>query len=125
MNKETVFAIVMGVMTVLTLLLTGCTCQQPSPTPASNNESTPTTVIVWDVYKGDRKVLVVSNQPGPITSTALLSPGGKFPMHPFLSADALDATEEPNLREILVKSRSFDEFISLLKASGYRLEKPQ
>lgn len=76
----------------------------------------------WDVYKGERKVLWIKNEPGPLMSTALLPPGAKPAAHPFLTATALDANEEDALRGLLEAATDFDEFASLLKKNGYTLK---
>lgn len=76
---------------------------------------------VWDVLKNGRPVLKLKNKPGPLLSTALTPAGRKPPTHPFLSAEALDPMEEDNLRRLLDRSRSFDEFVSSLKKNGYTL----
>lgn len=80
-------------------------------------------IPVWNVYKDDKKVLVVKNEPGPIVSTALLPEGQEPIKHPFLSATALDPLEEDNLHTLLEKAQNFDEFISLLRQNGYKFEK--
>ena len=85
----------------------------------------PAEVVTWEVYKGDKMVLKVSNKPGPLTSTAILPPNTEPVTHPFLTAQALDPFEEDNLGKILGESGSFDEFISLLKANGYELRRTQ
>lgn len=75
----------------------------------------------WEVLKNGQPVLLLKNEPGPLTSTAAPPPGQEPPRHPFLTASALDPIEENALRETLDKSRSFEEFVSLLKAQGYTL----
>ena len=78
---------------------------------------------VWKVYKGEETVLEVRNEPGYLVSTALLPPGHKPVKHPFLSARALNSFEEDKLRRILEQARTFEQFLGLLRANGYRVEK--
>ncbi|MBI4062020.1 MAG: hypothetical protein HY403_11400 [Elusimicrobia bacterium] len=75
----------------------------------------------WDVFKGDKKVLVIKNQPGPILSTAILPPGAEPVRHRFITATAEDPFEEHVLGELLGQSRDFAQFVSLLERKGYRL----
>ena len=78
-------------------------------------------IRVFEVFKGDRPVLTVSNKPGPLLSTALLSPGREPVSHPFLSASAQAVEEEPRLRQILGHAENFPDFIARLRAAGYTL----
>lgn len=98
-------------------------CRQSAPQEADSGTGVPAAAApdAWDVRKGGRLVLKLKNKPGPLLSTALLPAGRKPPAHPFLSAEALDPMEEDNLRRLLDKSRSFDEFFTHLKNSGYTL----
>lgn len=75
------------------------------------------------VYRGDRAVLEVKDVPGPLLSRmAPPPPPGEQPTsHPFLSGVALVAREEGKLGDILERSRSFDEFLDLLRAEGFRV----
>lgn len=75
--------------------------------------------VVWDVYKGTAKVMIIKNEPGSITSNYYL---GEPPSSPYLSAKMLYEVEEPILKDILKKSHSFDEFVSMLKSAGYILK---
>lgn len=76
---------------------------------------------IWEVYRGERKVLWLQNQPGFLISTALLPPGIEPIKHPFANAKALDPTEEDNLQKLLSQSKSFEEYLFLLKENGYTL----
>lgn len=73
----------------------------------------------WGVYKNSAKVLIVSDTPGPLISTANSPAKMVPPKHPFLSATALEPTEENALKEILDKSGSFEDFLSKLRERGY------
>ena len=75
----------------------------------------------WRVFDGDLAILELSDQPGPILSTAMPPPGAKPVTHEFLSATALDASHEDTLRRLLVGSKSVDEFIRALEGAGYRV----
>ena len=81
----------------------------------------PKKTAAYEVFKGDRKVCVFRDRPGKLTSTAMLPPGGSFPDHPFLSADAFDPLEEDALRRHLEASNSFDDFAARLRKAGYTL----
>jgi hypothetical protein len=74
----------------------------------------------WRVYDGDLEILEVTDQPGPLTSTA--PPPPEPVMHPFLTASALDAGHEDQLRELLIAAKSTDEFITSLRRAGFRVE---
>lgn len=79
----------------------------------------------YTVYADDdEKVLEVSDQPGPLVSvSAPPPPPGQPPVtHPFLSASAYDPFREGAIRQILLQSTSFDDFLTRLKDAGYRVE---
>lgn len=82
-----------------------------------------TEVPVWEVYDGVDRILTVRGEPGPITSTAPPPPGGVVTTHPFLSAAALDAGYEAQLRTILDASGSVEDFLARLEAAGFRVER--
>ena len=78
----------------------------------------------FTVYtEGDKKVLEVSDQPGPLVSVSAPPPRpGEAPaVHPFLSASAYDPFTEGALRNILLKSSSLDDFLKRLRDAGYRV----
>jgi len=89
--------------------------------PACAQSEAAAKIRVYEVFKGDRLVLTVSNEPGPLLSTALPPPGRKPMPHPFLSASAHAPEEEPRLREILDRAENFPDFIARLRAAGYTL----
>lgn len=99
----------------LLLPLTGCQ-QRP---PVSQEASQSPAVRTFYVLRGDRQVLKIKDEPGPLISGALLPPGQKPAQHPFLTAFTLDPMEEDSLRQVLEKSKSFVDFVSNLKAAGY------
>lgn len=77
---------------------------------------------VWLVLRGDKPVLGMRNSPGLLMSTATPPPPGTPPAtHPFLTAWALDAMEEDQLRQILDHSSTFDQFVAALRKTGYRV----
>lgn len=81
----------------------------------------------FTVYaQGDKKVLEVSDQPGPLVSVSAPPPRpGQAPAtHPFLSASAYDPFTEGALRTILLKSSSLDDFLKRLRDEGYRVVGP-
>ena len=75
------------------------------------------------VYRGSAAVLEVTDQPGPLLSRMAPPPlpGEQPTWHPFLSGIALVAAEEGEIGDILESCRSYDEFIDLLKARGFRV----
>jgi hypothetical protein len=77
--------------------------------------------------KADKKVLEVSDQPGPLVSVSAPPPrpGQAAATHPFLSASAYDPFTEGALRQILLKSTSFDDFLERLREAGYRVVGPE
>lgn len=73
----------------------------------------------WEIYKGERLVLSVSDGPGPLVSTAAPPPGAPSVRHPFLSASAHAPEEEDALKRILDASESTADFLSRLETAGY------
>jgi hypothetical protein len=75
------------------------------------------------VYRGNQVVLEVTDAPGPLLSRmAPAPPPGEQPTaHPFVSGVALVASEEGRLGDILERSGTFDEFLELLRADGFRV----
>lgn len=77
----------------------------------------------YNVYKNNKKVLFIKNEPGIVTSDAPPPPTATPPMkHPFLSGESLDNNEAENISKLLEQAKSFNEFVELLKKNGYRLE---
>src|SRR5260370_34602980 len=72
-------------------------------------------IRVYEVFKGDRLVLTVSNEPGPLLSAALPPPGREPISHPLLRASAHAPAEEPRLRESLERAREVAAFIARLR----------
>ena len=85
----------------------------------SGSSSAPAAVRHWRVYDGDLAILEVTDEPGPLLSTA--PPSGPPVTHPFLSATALDAGHEDQLRQILLDAKSTDGFIGALQQAGFRV----
>ena len=75
----------------------------------------------YEVLKDGRGVLLFSDESGPLISTALMPPGFKPPIHPFLSARALDPFSEDPIRRILERSKSVEDFIRLLREGGFQV----
>lgn len=76
----------------------------------------------WTVLWRGRPVLDVTDEPGPLTSTALPPQGWTPPQHPFLTAAARDAEHEHALREHLLAASGTDDFLDRLRAAGYQVE---
>ena len=104
------------VVCVCALGLAGCAKKGLAPGDAVSRHRN------WSVYKDGRKVLTFNNRPGTLTSQVYLPPGVEPDKHPFLSAHALAPLEEENLTIILDKSKSLEEFLSLLKEGGYTVK---
>jgi hypothetical protein len=85
--------------------------------------STQTTQSVrrWRVYDGDLVILEMADEPGLLSSTAPPPPTGHVAMHPWLTASALDAAHEDQLKRLLDQSNSVAEFIRALEAAGFRV----
>jgi hypothetical protein len=88
---------------------------------SASAQSKPERTRIYEVRRDDRLVLTVSNEPGPLLSTALPPPGREPVSHPFLSASAYAPDEEPRLHEILERAKNFPDFLARLGAAGYAL----
>lgn len=97
------------------LLLAAC---HAPPSPGAVVSEVP----AYSVFDGADLILEIRGEPGPITSTAPPPPGGAVVTHPFLSAAARDAGYEAQLKGILDRSTSLDDFVARLRAEGYRVE---
>ena len=88
---------------------------------SASGQSEPAKIRIYEIRRDDRLVLTVSNEPGPLLSTALRPPGRKPVSHRFLSASAHAPEEEPRLRAILERAEDFPDFLARLRAAGYAL----
>lgn len=79
-------------------------------------------VATYMVYMEGRPVLQVIDRSGPLTSTAIPTPGTSPVLHPFLTASALDPMEESRLRSILNASENTLEFLDALRLAGYEVQ---
>jgi hypothetical protein len=70
-------------------------------------ESDMAKIQVYEVFKGDRPVLPVSDEPEALVSTALPPPEREPVSHPFLGASTHAPEEEPALRENLGRAVDF------------------
>lgn len=93
------------------LALLGCPEKAPAPSPDA-----------WEVFKGERMVLSVSDGPGPLVSTAAPPPGTPPVRHAFLSASAHAPEEEDTLKRVLDASTSTADFLARLKSAGYAVK---
>jgi len=78
---------------------------------------------LYMVYKGDHPVLRIIDRPGRLSSTALPLPNAKPVRNPFLTASALDPSEEHALGGILNTAKSTAEFLEKLRRAGYRVQR--
>lgn len=76
----------------------------------------------WSIYDGADLILTLTDEPGPITSTARLPPGSAPVTHPFLSAAARDAGYENQLKVLLDQSSSVGDYLTRLQGAGFRVE---
>jgi len=76
-------------------------------------------VPTYEVYKGDKLIATIKPKPGPIVSTAAPLPPGQQITHSFLTATAFVPEEENNLYLLLQKAKDFNDYVNLLKTSGY------
>jgi hypothetical protein len=74
---------------------------------------------MWTVFADDQPVLEIWDSPGSLMSTAP-RPDASV-KHPFLSAVALDAGHEHQLRELLQHASDLPSFLAALRAAGYRV----
>ena len=134
MNRKDLLIVLAGLLILVIFALS-----IPYFFPEGGSLQKPEPGEVWKVYKEVyitrktdttitdskelRLVLIVKNEPGPINSMGLLPPDGTVKTNPFLSAYSTDVFEENALFELLEKSKSFDEFMGLLKENGYIVEK--
>lgn len=99
----------------------------PTSAPAAISTSTvrqePVAVRRWKVYRNDVLVLEVTDEPGPIVSTAALPPDPAFvpPTNPYLSASARHPGSESEVHRLLEQARSLEQFLALLTAAGFRV----
>lgn len=76
----------------------------------------------WSIFDGADLVLTLTDEPGPITSTAPPPPGGRVVTHPFLSAAARDAGYENQLKALLDQSASVADYLARLQGAGFRVQ---
>ena len=74
------------------------------------------------IYKADKPVLSIVDEPGPLSSSALPPPAGAPAPHTFLTATSMDPIEEDTLRRLLEASTNTADYLDRLKAAGYRVE---
>jgi hypothetical protein len=105
----------------LFVVVAACGPKTPPPKGAAAVSADARAVRHWRVFDGELAILELSDEPGPLISTAAPPPSGTPATHPFLSATALDAAHENRLRELLDASKSVDELIAALERAGYRV----
>lgn len=106
----------MGAVFLAVLLAFTGACSRPAPEPEKKAMGQD---AGFDVLKNGKKVEWIKNAPGAIISKGTLPPDVKPLTHPFLTSQSFDAFEEDNLRQIMEKARSFDDYVALLKKGGY------
>jgi hypothetical protein len=97
------------------LALALAACSAPAPKKAAMPHH-------WNVYDKDTLILDVSDQPGPIVSTAMLPPGEAPATNPYLSATSHDAFHENQLHGILQASHDLQSFLDGLRAAGFTVK---
>jgi hypothetical protein len=75
------------------------------------------------VFRNGELVLEITDVPGPLVSKKAPppNPGNSPVLHPFLSATAHVPETEGTLREALNRSSSLTEYLSTLRAMGFRV----
>lgn len=77
-------------------------------------------IPTYDVYKDNKLVAELQPTPGVITSAATPLPGEQAPAkNSFLTASSLAPEEENNLYLLLQQAKDFNDYVNLLKQSGY------
>jgi hypothetical protein len=77
----------------------------------------------WNVYRDGDLVLFVTGRPGPITGSATPPPDGRPGWHPFVTASAVSAFHEHELRTILEASQDVEDYLDRLRRAGFRVER--
>ncbi len=75
----------------------------------------------FQVRRAASPALEIAALPGRLHSTARLPEGWMAPEHPWLDAASQDPRFEHDLRNVLLASRDFDEFLARLVAEGFDL----
>jgi hypothetical protein len=97
-------------LAVLVALLAACGKDAPGNAPSR-----------YYVLKGGQRVQWIEDKPGSLGSQAAPPAGGKAATG-YLTARSFNAFEEGALRQAYDKAASFEEYVALLKKSGYTLE---
>ena len=112
----------------LVVLLAACWRNTSDPITPTNTAQAETvtarqtnSVRRWRVYHGDLAILQMADEPGRLTSTAPPPPTGHVAMHPWLTASALDAAHEDQLKRLLDSTNNVEDFIRALEAAGFRV----
>lgn len=72
------------------------------------------------IFAGKDCVMAIENRPGQLISVAAPGPGG-FVEHPWLHGVSRGMEHEHKLRQILLSSSDFDDFVNRLLIAGYDL----
>lgn len=76
-------------------------------------------VRAYHVFAGRDPVLSVEGRPGRLHSMAALPEGAVAPEHTFVHGVSLNPQHEHALRQLLLASSDFDDFLDRLVAAGY------
>lgn len=79
------------------------------------------TAARYEVRLAGRRVLAFSAEPGVLASTAARPPGFQPPPHPFVNAQAFDASQESRLAGLLAEAKTVEDFIGRLRGAGYEV----
>ncbi len=79
------------------------------------------TARTYLVFRGDVCALEIAGRPGTLRSMAAPPPGFQPPTHPFVDATSHNPATEHATREVLLASRSFEDFLTRLVEAGFDL----
>lgn len=78
-------------------------------------------VRAYHVFVGAEPALTIESRPGRLHSMAALPEGATAPEHPFVHGVSLSPLFEHAMRQILLASADFDDFVARLVAAGHDL----
>lgn len=98
-------------------------CHDNAPKESSPPKVEKPIVRVFEVWKDGRLVQTVRDEPGPLSSVAIMPPPHEVvkppPPHPFLSIISHDPFSEGPSRTILDQSSSCDDYLARMRAAGF------
>lgn len=109
--------IILGMLAISIPFLGGCGGEKNGG-PVTAKEQ-----VGWDVYKNGERVEWIDDKPGQLISRGAPPPPPSKPViHPFISASSYDIMAEGELHKLLKKATNFQDYVRLLKESGYEVK---